>query len=108
PGGRGRGRAPPETPPPTPPAPLNNARPRRGMPIPFVVYRDVHGVPHFSINNVAAVDQVLDHRLCGLCGRPLARNEIWFIGGPGSTFMDDGMYIDPFMHEACGRYAVKV
>ena len=91
-----------------PPDLRDNDRDRRGLPIPFVVYRDIHGVPHFSINNVAAVDQVLDHRLCGLCGKPLAPREIWLIGGPGSTFLEDGMYIDPFMHEACGRYAIEV
>ncbi len=91
-----------------PPDLQDNPRDRRGMPIPFVVYRDVNGVPHFSINNVVAVDRVLDERLCGLCGKPLAPREVWLIGGPGSSFMADGMYIDPFMHEACGRYAIQV
>jgi hypothetical protein len=85
-----------------------NDRDRRGLPIPFVVYRDTQGVPHFSINNVVAVDRVLDEKLCGLCGKPLLPREIWLIGGPGSSFMDDGMYIDPWMHEACGRYAIEV
>ena len=91
-----------------PPDLRDNDRDRRGLPIPFVVYRDVKGAPHFSINNVAAVDQVLDHKLCGLCGKPLLPGQIWLIGGPGSTFLEDGMYIDPFMHEACGRYAIAV
>ncbi|HEY0266619.1 MAG TPA: hypothetical protein VGC16_07700 [Rhizomicrobium sp.] len=85
-----------------------NDRDRRGLPIPFVVYRDVQGTPHFSINNVAAVDEVLAKRLCGLCGKPLKPGQIWFIGGPGSSFLEDGMYIDPFMHEDCGRYSVQV
>jgi hypothetical protein len=85
-----------------------NDRDSRGLPIPFVVYRDLKGVPHFSINDVDAVDQVLAKRLCGLCGKPLKPGEVWFVGGPGSSFLEDGMYIDPFLHEACGRYAVKV
>ncbi len=85
-----------------------NDRDRRGFPIPFVVYRDVKGAPHFSINNVAAVDQVLDHKLCGLCGKPLKPGGIWLIGGPVSSFLEDGMYIDPFTHEDCGRYAIQV
>jgi len=93
---------------PIPPELQDNDRDRRGLPIPFVVYRDVSGAPHFSINNVAAVDLVLDHGLCGLCGKPLKPGQIWLIGGPGSSFMDDGMYIDPFAHEDCGRYAVQV
>ena len=93
---------------PIPPDLQGNARDRRGLPIPFVVYRDVNGDPHFSINNVVAVDRVLDERLCGLCGKPLKPGAIWLIGGPGSSFMADGMYIDPFMHEDCGRYAIAV
>jgi hypothetical protein len=85
-----------------------NDRDRRGLPIPFVVYRDTTGVPHFTINDVSAVDEVLSKRLCGLCGKPLKLGQIWLIGGPGSSFLEDGMYIDPFMHEECGRYAAQV
>ena len=86
----------------------DNDRDRRGLPIPFVVYRDVKGAPHFSVNDTAAVDEVLEKKLCGLCGKPLLPGQIWFAGGPGSSFMADGMYIDPFMHEDCGRYAMQV
>src|SRR6201996_1972388 len=85
-----------------------NDRDRRGLPIPFVVYRDVKGAPHFSVNDTGAVDEVLEKKLCGLCGKPLLPGQIWFAGGPGSSFMEDGMYIDPFMHEDCGRYAMQV
>jgi hypothetical protein len=93
------------------PIPLDlqaNDRDRRGLPIPFVVYRDLKGVPHFTINDISAVDEVLSKKLCGLCGKPLKRDQIWLIGGPGSSFLEDGMYIDPFTHEECGRYAVQV
>jgi hypothetical protein len=85
-----------------------NDRDRRGLPIPFVVYRDMTGMPHFTINDVRAVDEVLAKKLCGLCGKPLKPDQIWLIGGPGSSFLEDGMYIDPFLHEECGRYAVQV
>ena len=85
-----------------------NERDRRGLPIPFVVYRDTKGVAHFSVNDTSAVDEVLAKELCGLCGKPLKPGQIWFIGGPGSSFLEDGMYIDPFMHEECGRYAAEV
>jgi hypothetical protein len=93
------------------PIPFNlskNDRDRRGLPIPFVVYRDIKGAPHFSVNDTNAVDEVLAKKLCGLCGQPLIPDQIWFVGGPGSSFLEDGMYIDPFMHEDCGRYAVQV
>jgi hypothetical protein len=85
-----------------------NDRDRRGLPIPFVVYRDLTGAPHFTINDVSAVDEVLSKELCGLCGKPLKPGQIWLVGGPGSSFLEDGMYIDPFLHEECGRYAVQV
>ena len=85
-----------------------NDRDRRGLPIPFVVYRDLNGVPHFSVNDTNLVDEVLSKKLCGLCGKPLKPGQIWLVGGPGSSFLEDGMYIDPFMHEDCGRYAVQV
>ena len=85
-----------------------NDRDRRGLPIPVVVYRDVNGMAHFSVNNTNVVDEVLEKRLCGLCGKPLQPGQIWLIGGPGSSFLEDGMYIDPFTHEDCGRYAVQV
>jgi hypothetical protein len=91
-----------------PPDLQGNDRDRRGLPIPFVVYRDLKGMPHFSINDTGIVDRVIAERLCGLCGRPLKPGRIWFAGGPGSSFREDGMYIDPFMHEDCGRYAVQV
>jgi hypothetical protein len=85
-----------------------NDRDRRGLPIPFVVYRDTRGEPHFSINDTSVVEEVLARKLCGLCGGPLKPDHIWLFGGPGSSFLEDGMYIDPFMHHACGRYAAQV
>ena len=93
---------------PIPPDLQHNDRDRRGLPIPFVVYRDVKGAPHFSVNDTSVVDDVLEKKLCGLCGKPLLPGQIWLVGGPGSSFLEDGMYIDPFMHEDCGRYAMQV
>ena len=86
----------------------NNDRDRRGLPIPFIVYRDIEGNAHFSINNVAAVDIVLAEKLCGLCGQPLKPGQFWLIGGPASSFLEDGMYIDPPTHEECARYSAQV
>jgi hypothetical protein len=87
---------------------LKNDRDRRGLPIPFVVYRDAEGVPHFTVNDVQKLDTILSNKLCGLCGKPLKLGQIWLIGGPGSSFLEDGLFIDPPMHEECARYAIQV
>jgi hypothetical protein len=87
---------------------LSNDRDRRGLPIPFVVYRDTAGTPHFSVNDTGKVDIVLAKKLCGLCGKPMKLGQIWLVGGPASSFLEDGMYIDPPAHEECARYAVQV
>jgi hypothetical protein len=87
---------------------LTNDRDRRGLPIPFIVYRDMNGVPHFTVDNVSALNLVLAKRLCGLCGKPLKMGQMWLIGGPLSAFHEDGLYIEPPAHEECARYAVQV
>ena len=65
------------------PIPFNlskNDRDRRGFPIPYIVYRDLSGVPHFTVDDVALVQKVLDKKLCGLCGKPLKTGQMWLIG----------------------------
>lgn len=86
----------------------NNPRDRRGFPIPFIVYRDDAGVPHFTINDVARSRAVLHDKLCALCGKPHKFGAMWFIGGVGAAFHENGLYADPPAHEACGRFAVRV
>jgi hypothetical protein len=93
------------------PIPFNlskNDRDRRGFPIPFIVYRDTMGVPHFTIDDVSKLDTVLSKKLCGLCGKPLKLGQMWLISGPGSCFLEEGMFTTPHAHEECARYAVQV
>lgn len=87
---------------------LKNDRDRRGLPIPFIVYRDTAGVAHFTIDDVGKIDLVLSKKLCGLCGKPLKLGQMWLIGGPASSFLDDGMFTVPHAHVECARYAVQV
>jgi hypothetical protein len=68
----------------------------------------MNGVPHFTVDNVSALNLVLAERLCGLCGKPLKLGQMWLIGGPISAFHEDGLYIEPPAHEECARYAVQV
>ena len=93
------------------PIPFNlskNDRDRRGLPIPFIVYRDTRGVPHFTVDDISKVDMVLAKKLCGLCGKPLKLGQMWLISGPGSSFLEDGMFTSPPAHADCARYAVQV
>lgn len=83
-------------------------RDKRGLPIPWIVFRDKEGTPHFTINDQAALIMALAQKLCGLCGRPHKLGNMWFIGGPGAAFHERGLYIDPPVHEECGRYAMRV
>jgi hypothetical protein len=83
-------------------------RDRRGLPIPFIVYRDQEGNPHFTINDSLRLAMVLDRKLCGLCGKPLKLGQMWFVGGAGAAFHERGLYIDPPSHEICGRFAMQV
>lgn len=83
-------------------------RDRRGLPIPFVVYRDKEGTPHFTINDIHALTMALGNKLCGLCGKPHKMGKMWFIGGVGAAFHESGLFIDPPVHEECGRYAMQV
>jgi hypothetical protein len=84
-----------------------NDRDRRGFPIPFIVYRDMKGVPHFTVDDTAAVNLALSKKLCGLCGKPLKVGQLWLIGGPAS-FLDDGIFTVPPAHKDCARYSIQV
>jgi hypothetical protein len=93
------------------PIPFNlskNDRDRRGLPIPFIVYRDMTGTPHFTVDDTDKVNTVLAKKLCGLCGKPLKVGQMWLIGGPVSAFLEEGMFTSPHAHEDCARYAVQV
>lgn len=79
----------------------------RGYPIPYMVYRDGQGRPHFQINDVIKVRQVMLADWCGLCGHPITGTH-WFVGGPQSAWHPQGMYSDQAMHHECMRYAVQV
>jgi hypothetical protein len=85
-----------------------NDRDRRGLPIPFIVYRDTKGVPHFTVDDVNKLDIVLSKKLCGLCGQPLKLGQMWLIGGPASLFLDNGIFTTPPAHEECAHYSIQV
>jgi hypothetical protein len=81
-------------------------RDHRGYPIPFIVFRDDDGKPHFTINDEHKVMRCKRNDICPICGRELMRGR-WFLGGPMSAFHPRGAYIDPPLHHECMRFAVQ-
>jgi hypothetical protein len=81
-------------------------RDHRGYPIPYIVFRDDDGMPHFTINDAHKVDRCKREEICPICGEKLLRGR-WFLGGPMSAFHPLGAYIDPPLHHECMRFAVQ-
>lgn len=83
-------------------------RDKRGLPIPFIVYRDAEGEPDFRINNIDAVARCLNEGLCAISGLPMGNDDVWFIGGDKSAYHPCGAYIDPPAKGVCARWALQV
>lgn len=85
---------------------------RRGYPIPYIVFRDTAGKPHFTINDQSKHAHVVAKGLCSLCGGKLKEPQgapgVWLVGGPICFLSPMGAFLDPGMHEDCARYALSV
>lgn len=79
----------------------------RGYPIPFIVFVDAKGQPHFQINDAIKLARCIREDRCPLCGQELGRLRV-FIGGVGAAFHEHGAYLDPPTHRECASYALKV
>lgn len=82
-------------------------RDARGYPIPFNIWRDTDGRPHFTINDHERAAQCIAELRCPICGQPHDET-MWFVGGPMSAFHEHGAYLDQPMHSECAHYAIKV
>lgn len=80
---------------------------KRGYPIPFNVWRDPNGNPHFAINDEGKREKCILENLCSVCGMDL-NIYFWFVGGPLSAFDPDGAYMDTALHHECMTYALQV
>lgn len=75
-----------------------------GYPIPWSVFTDQSGRPHFTINDDRKRFECFVRDVCPICARKLNRGR-WFIAGPMSAFHPNGAFADPPMHFECMRYA---
>lgn len=80
---------------------------KRGYPVPYIVQRDIHGLPVFTMNDAEKHAECLKKKKCPICGLRLSK-ELWFVGGPLSAFHPHGCYYDSAMHHECMTYALKV
>lgn len=82
-------------------------RDRRGYPIPYVVFRDGAGAPHFTINDIRRSRDCRVKLLCAICGQP-HRDGFWFVGGSRCFIHENGAFVDPPLHRECAEYALQV
>lgn len=82
-------------------------RDKRSYPVPFIVFLDDDGEPHFTINDARKALRCKTEDVCAICGQKLLRGR-WFIGGPMSALAPTGAYIDPPLHHECMQFAASV
>lgn len=82
-------------------------RDRRGYPVPWIIQRDRHGKPIFTINDQELVADCMTKRLCSICGRSL-RGGFWFVGGSRAFLHERGAFLDPPVHYECGEFALQI
>jgi hypothetical protein len=86
---------------------IGMSKDRRGYPVPYIVFRDSTGRPHFTINSDVMRAKAIREDRCSICGQKLLRGR-WYVGGPKSAFHPHGAYVDPAMHKECVEYALQV
>ena len=78
----------------------------RGLYVPVIVLKEDNTF-HFSVNDQRIVLRCIATKCCSICGT-LLKNDVWFIGGPGSVFHKNGAIADLPVHKECGEYALQV
>jgi hypothetical protein len=79
----------------------------RGYPIPFIVMRDEHNKPIFTMNDPRLVRECVRKGLCSICGKKLGQDR-WFVSGSRAFLHPDGLFIDPPIHLECAEFALRV
>jgi hypothetical protein len=74
-----------------------------GLPVPFT-QATIDDVPDFRVVDPRKVFRCLNESLCAMCGNRL-EEFCFFIGGPLGK--ENRLFMDPWMHEDCARFASK-
>lgn len=85
---------------------LKNRPTYRGFIIPAISIMDAQGVPDFRVIDMEKWHQIVNQRLCAICGEKLVPGQYWFIGG--DICEANHLFFDPAMHEECARYSFTV
>jgi hypothetical protein len=79
-------------------------RDRRGYPIPWFVFIDEEGEPHFHIADGPKRAQAVKERLCWVCGQRLGRY-LAFVIGPMCSI--NRVSAEPPMHRECAEFSIR-
>ena len=77
----------------------------RGYPIPYFV-PIFNGKPEFRFASPVKVMECAERHLCGICGKKLHKEAMYFIGGPMS--FKNGVSTDAPMHRVCAEFSMAV
>jgi hypothetical protein len=83
-------------------------RDKRGLPVPFTILFDKFGEPNFKINDSRKELECVAKHNCSICGKPMSKNDMWFVGGALSAWHPAGAFNDAPAHELCTQYALQV
>lgn len=80
----------------------------KGLYVPFTALWATPTTPDFKTTDTQKVLRCVTKSLCGICGQYMdaAAGPVCFLGGPLS--MENRLFTDPGMHEACARYSAQV
>lgn len=77
----------------------------RGYPVPFFVSKK-NGVYDFVNLDINKQQIAVDQKLCGICGKKLYKDFMYFISGP--LGMKNRASSDPAMHRVCAEFSLSV
>lgn len=76
----------------------------RGYPIPYFVSR-YKGKIDFRMLNTHKQEEMIEKKICSICGKKLYKDYFYFISGP--IGLKNQVCSDPAMHRECAEFSLK-